>query len=81
MTVADFLVPSFPNSIWEQDCVRNSVAALIAGALGIGNGIASASAFPNGVWEQGNNFARSGKVHELFRPDLHKRIRNRLSFA
>ncbi|MEI9999933.1 MAG: hypothetical protein WDO13_12655 [Verrucomicrobiota bacterium] len=40
---------SFPNSIWERSCSRET---LFRGRW-IGNGVATAIAFPNGVWERG----------------------------
>ena len=49
----DFL--SFPNSVWERHCPRNSVArsASARHSPPPRNGVSPASAFPNGVWERG----------------------------
>ncbi|MEI9999966.1 MAG: retropepsin-like aspartic protease [Verrucomicrobiota bacterium] len=42
--------PSFPNSIWN---VLQLPAKFHLAPIGIGNGVASAISFPNGVWERG----------------------------
>jgi hypothetical protein len=47
--------PSFPESLWERPCPRDSFAR-----LGIGDGVASASAFPDGVWERGEKIGVFG---------------------